>query len=75
MLEVTSACVGMGRHGATSACLGMGRHCAKTASVEMGRHWDTSTYRLSVAKRNMERLWSCWYWRSVLIIIMVYFKE
>ena len=45
-LEVTAACVGMGRHGATSACLGMGRHCDKSASVEMGRHWATSTYRL-----------------------------
>ena len=40
-LEVTSACVGMGRHGATSACLGIGMHCATSACwrwVGIGPH-------------------------------------
>ena len=41
MLEVTSACVGMGRHGATSACLGVGRHGATPAGLGVGRHGAT----------------------------------
>ena len=40
-LEVTSACVGMGRHGATSACLGVGRHGATPAGLGVGRHGAT----------------------------------